>query len=125
MRPCKYGHTRGRDAAGHCLDCSIVWQERKEARKRGEEPPARPDVCKNGHVRTPENTSLRNGYKRCLVCARASAKRSWERSKGLAVEGLVPRGVCRCGTPLEPGQALDCRACVDWMLADVRERRAA
>lgn len=36
----------------------------------------RPDVCKNGHPRTPENTyTLPTGTRKCRVCQRASEKR--------------------------------------------------
>lgn len=29
-----------------------------------------PDVCRNGHERTPENTGYANGVRYCLICAR-------------------------------------------------------
>jgi hypothetical protein len=55
----------------------------------GEPPKPKPKPlvaeCRNGHPRTPQNTSRsKDGYLRCLVCHRAADARFWRRKARVA-----------------------------------------
>lgn len=71
------------------------------------------DTCKNGHVRTPDNTYITPGagWRSCKICRKAGTERFRTGMK------RAPRGWCRNGheytdeTRLNVGKGLDCKLC--------------
>lgn len=77
---CKNGHMlHPKIVSTRCGDCLLCREAVNKAHYEATR--TRPSiklVCKNGHPRTPETTNKRNT---CLICVRATAKRTRERRK--------------------------------------------
>ena len=64
--------------------CGAAFWQRKhkvKTRLRGKGRHLEAHVCKNGHERTAENTEIKNGVRRCLICKRKSCNASAARRR--------------------------------------------
>jgi len=88
---CPHGHDTfvlGRNDAGKCLECARIYAREKNGYKYTAEELKK--ICKNGHLRTPENTQQKTkkinkevrSYQECTICDRERKARYARKFKG-------------------------------------------